>query len=222
MIRRIVAAAALVACTTGCAAGIYTEIEPLRPAAPLAAERVAVLPLSVDEGAERYRAAIGDALLAAAERAHPWIEFIPPGVTLDRLDEAGVAERLADLLAAYDETGRYDRAVLREVGQALGVDHVLQFQAGYAREREVTTSLLDPGTAYEADRQNLYVTAELWDLRAGELAWEATGTSTTRDAEYERPRSFSEVLAAAAAALAPQIPLRAAGPPADTAPSGAP
>ena len=221
---RSIAAAALALCTAGCAATIYTEIEPRRPAkAPVVAERVAVLPVGADEELEPQGAAIGDSLLAAAELAHPWIEFIPPQATLDRLSEAGLANRFDSLLIAYDETGLYDPAVLRAVGQALGADHLLDLRVGYERVREVTRSPLDPATSYEADRQNLYVTAGLWDLRAGDLAWEAVGTSTTRDAIYELPRSFYEVLAAAAAELARQIPLRSsAEPPAGAPPSGGP
>ncbi len=219
---RSIAAAALALCTAGCAATIYTEIEPRRPAkAPVVAERVALLPVGADEGLEPNIAAIGDSLLAAAERAHPWVEFIPPQVTVDRLEQAGLAQRFDSLLIAYDQAGRFDGAVLRAVGQALGADHLLDLRVGYERVRERTQGTLNPAVSYEADRQNLYVTAGLWDLRAGDLAWEAVSTSTTRDAVYELPRSFNEVLAVAAATLAQQIPLQPTPPPAPAPPAGA-
>jgi hypothetical protein len=211
MIRRLIVAAALAACTTGCAAGIHTGFEELHPAAaPVVAERVAVLPVTAEPGSESYLEVIADSLLSAAERAHPWIEFISPQVALDELNEAGLAERVADMLAAYPETGVFDRDLLHEVGEALQVDHVLQLHVGYERRSEVESSIVDPGTAYEADRQNLHVAAALWDVRDGALAWEAAGTSTTRDAEYELPRSFTEVLAVTTARLAEQIPLASA------------
>lgn len=208
MIRRLVLAAALVLPTTGCAAGIHTGFEELHPAAePVYAERIAVLPVTAAPGSESYRGVIGDSLLRVAERTHPGIQFISGGVSLERLNDAGLAERFAGLLVAYQQTGIYDRALLQEVGDALEADHVLQLRVGYEMRNEVETRLFSPGDLYEADRQNLHVTATLWDLRRGMLVWEAAGTSTTRDAEYELPRSFADVVAATAAALAQQIPL---------------
>lgn len=221
MIRRLLAAAALAASTSGCFAGIQTGIEELHPAAaPVAARSIAVLPVLAEPGSESYGWTVGDSLLSAAELAHPWIEFVSPDVALDRLDAAGLAEPLADLLADYQETGSYDRSVLRAVGEALRVDHVLQLRMGYERLNEAEAALLDPGTLYEADRQNLHVTIALWDVREGALAWEAAGTSTTRDAEYELPRSFDEVVAVTAARLAEQIPLASADSSAGAQPAG--
>lgn len=145
--------------------------------------------------------------MAAARRVHPEVEFIPGAQALDLLNEAGLAERFANLLVGYQATGLYDRALLREVGEALHADHVMQLRVDYERRSEVETALFDPGAIYEADRQNLRVTAVLWDVRHGEIAWEAAGTSTTRDAEYERPRSFHDVVSITAARLAEQLPL---------------
>lgn len=213
MFRRLILAAALVLPTTGCAAGIHTGFEELHPAAaPVYAERIAVLPVTAVRGSEPYREVIGDSLLHVAQRAHPDVEFMAPLLSLDLLNEAGLAERFANLLVGYQETGLYDRALLRKVGEALEADHVLQLRVGYERESEIEAGLFDPGTLYEADRQNLYVTAVLWDVRRGELVWEAAGTSTTRDAEYELPRSFYDVLGVTATRLAEQMPLVGAQP----------
>lgn len=208
MIRRFFLAAALALPTTGCAAGIHTGFEELHPALePVYAERIAMLPVTAEPGSEAYRGVVGDSLLQMAERTHPGIQFISAAESLERLNDAGVAERFANLLVGYQQTGIYDRAVLQEVGDALEADHVLQLRVGYEVRNEVEARLFSPGELYEADRQNLYVTAMLWDLRRGMLVWEAAGTSTTRDAEYELPRSFADVVAATAAALAQQMPL---------------
>lgn len=221
MIRRLLVTAVLGVSTTGCAAGIQTGFEELHPAAaPVVARSIAVLPVLAEAGSESYGWTFADSLLSAAELAHPWIEFVSPDIALDRLDAAGLAEPLADLLADYEEAGSYDRSVLRAVGEALSVDHVLQLRVGYERVNEVESSLLDPGALYGADRQNLRVTLALWDVKEGALAWEAAGTSTTRDAEYELPRSFAEVVAVAAAELAGRIPLRPAEPAPAAGPAG--
>jgi hypothetical protein len=220
MIRRLILAAALVLPATGCAAGIHTGFEELHPvAAPVYAERIAVLPVTTSEGSESYRDVIGDSILAAAERAHPGVRFMPAAEALDRLNDAGLAERFATLLLAYSETGLYDRALLRKVGEALEVDHVLQLHVGYDRVNEVGARLFEPGEIYEADRQNLYVTTVLWDVRRGDRAWEAAGTSTTRDAEYELPRSFADVVSITASRLAERLPL-STGAPAEDAVGG--
>lgn len=211
MIRRLIATAALVMSTTGCAAGIHTGFEELHPAAaPVRAERIAVLPVTAAEGSESYRGVIGDSLLAVARRAHPDVAFIPARESLRRLNDSGLAERFANLLMAYQETGIFDRDLLQQVGEALEVDHVLQLRVGYERVSEVGTRIFEPQDLYEADRQNLHVNAMLWNVREGELVWEAAGKSTTRDAEYELPRSFADVVAAAAAALAERMPLEPA------------
>ena len=221
MVRRLIFAAALAFTSTGCAAGIRTGFQEVHPApSPVRAERVAVLPLSVEESAEAYREVIADSLLHAAERAHPGVDFISPNTAVDRLDAAGLTERFAGLVVGYPETGEYDRALLREAGQALGADHVLYLHVGYERVNEASIPLLDTEASYEADRQNLTVSAVLWDVREGTLAWEAAGRSTTRDAEYELPRSFHDVLATAAAQLAQRLPLLPLWEPEDTAGGG--
>jgi hypothetical protein len=212
MIRHPILATALLLPLTGCAAGIQTGFEELHPAlAPVYAERIAVLPVTAIQGSESYREVIGDSLLRVAERTHPGVEFVGAEEALELLNEAGLAERFANLLLAYHETGIYDSGLLRKVGQALEVDHVLQLRVGYERQSEVTSALFDPGAIYEADRQNLHVNAVLWDVRNGVLAWEAAGSSTTRDAEYELPRSFLDVLGVTATRLAEQIPLEPVG-----------
>ncbi|HTE18348.1 MAG TPA: hypothetical protein VK689_08205 [Armatimonadota bacterium] len=206
--RRLILAVALVLPATGCAAGIHTGIKELHPAAaPVYAERIAVLPVTAVRGSEAYREVIGDSLLRVAERVHPGVEFVDPEIALEMLNEAGLAERFATLLLAYQETGIYDQALLRQVGEALQVDHVLQLKVDYEVRNEVGTKLFDPGELYEANRQNLHVSVVLWDVRQGVLAWEAAGSSTTRDAEYELPRSFFDVVTVTATRVAEQIPI---------------
>lgn len=221
MIRRLILAAALVLPTTGCAAGIHTGFEELHPAAaPVRAERIAVLPVTAAAGSEPYRGVIGDSLLAAARRAHPDVEFISAAQSLERLNDTGLAERFANLLVGYQQTGIFDRTLLREVGRALDADHALQLRVGYERRSEVQTRLFYPSEMYESERQDMHVTALLWDLRDGALAWEASGGGTTQEGEYTIARQFGEVLAATAARLAQQLPLAADSAPGETAAGG--
>ena len=221
MIRRLIVIAALVLPAAGCAAGIRTGFEELHPAAePVRAERIAVLPVTAAEGSESYRGVIGDSLLAVAQRAHPGVAFVPADESLRRLNDSGLAERFGNMLVAYQQTGIFDRDLLRQAGEALEVDHLLQLRVGYERVSEIENALFDPQALYEADRQNLHVSVVLWDVREGGLVWEAAGTSTTRDAEYERPRSLSDVVAATAAALAERMPLRAGAADTETADEG--
>jgi hypothetical protein len=208
MIRRLILAATLVLPTTGCTAGIYTGFEELHPAAaPVHAERIAVLPVTAAAGSESYRGVIGDSLLAVAQRAHPSVEFISPAEALDRLNDAGLAERFANLLVGYQQTGIFDRTLLRQVGGALGADHALQLRVGYERTSEVQNRLFYPSEMYESERQDMHVTVLLWDVREGGLAWEASGGGSTQEGEYTIARQFEEVLAATAGQLAQQLPL---------------
>jgi hypothetical protein len=207
MIIRYLLAAVLGLGAAGCMAGIETGIEELHPAErPVQARRVAVLPVITDEGADAYEGLIGDSLLAVARRAYPGITFVPPAETAERLRAAGVADRFRALRERFADAGEYDAAVLREVGRAVDADHVLQLSAGYDVVAEEGSSVLGPDASYEADRQTLYVGAVLWDVREGALAWQAEGSGTTRDAEYERPASVADIVAATAGRLARRIP----------------
>ena len=211
MIRPLILAAALVLSTTGCAAGIYTGFEELHPAtAPVHARRIAVLPVTTAAGSEAYRGVIGDSLLLAAQRAHPGVAFIPAAQAVERLNDAGLAERFANLLVAYQQTGIYDRDLLRQVGQALGADHALQLRVGYESRTELQTRLFYPSEVYQATRQDMRVGVLLWDLRDGALAWEASGGGSSQEGEYTIARGFGEVLAATAATLAQRMPLAGA------------
>lgn len=221
MIRRLIVTAALVLPTTGCAAGIYTGFEELHPAAaPVHAERIALLPVTAAAGSESYRGVIGDSLLRVAQRAHPGVEFIPAAESVERLNDAGLAERFANLLMGYQQTGIYDRALLREVGLALGADHALQLRVGYERTQEVQTRLFYPSETFPTERQDLHVSVLLWDVRDGGMAWEASGSSTTQEGEYTVARQFGEVLAATAARLAAQLPIAGDSMVAETADGG--
>lgn len=217
MIKRLIFAGALLACSAGCAASIQTGVKEMhRATRSVPARRIAVLPVATDEASDAYGALMADSLLAAARRAHPGITFVPPEQTQPRLDSAGLSARLAALLQEHVDTGENDRALLREVGAALGVDHLLDLRAGYAVQAEEGSSLLGADVRYEADRQTFTVDAVLWDVRDGGLAWRAEGSGTTRDGELERPRSAEEVVAATAARLARRIPLGAGDPVVDS------
>lgn len=208
MIHRPILLTALALTATGCASTISTGFEELHPS-PVAvrAQRVAVLPVTAAAGSEQLRSVIGDSLLRQAERTHPGVHWIPAADALDRLNDAGLAERFANLLLAYQNTGLYDRALLREVGAALGADHVLQLRVGYDRRDEVQQRLWYPSETYVAERQEVSVTALLWDVRDGGLAWEASGGSITQEGEYSTVRTFDEVLAQTASRLAGALPI---------------
>lgn len=213
MIKRLILAAALVLSGAGCAASIQTGVDEIhRTGRPVRAQRVGVLPVATDEASDPYRALFADSLLAAARRAHPGITFVAPDETQPRLEASGLSARLDALPRDHAQTGAYDRALLREVGAALGVDHLLDLRAGYEVFAEEGSSVLGRDVTYEADRQTFAVDAVLWDLRQGALAWRAEGSATTRDGELERPRSAEEVVAATATRLARRIPLGAGDP----------
>ncbi len=213
MILRLILAAVLTLPAAGCASIITTGFQELHPAvAPVHAERIAVLPVTAEGGSAHLRAVIGDSLLRQAERRHPDVKWMAAAEALDRLNDAGLAERFANLLLAHQGTGIYDRALLREVGAALGADHVLQLRVGYDRRDEVAHRLFYPSETYTSERQQLNVTALLWDVRDGGLAWEAAGVSITEEGEYSVRRDFGEVLAQTAAQLAVQLPIAGRAP----------
>lgn len=208
MIRRLIVLAALAVSTTGCAAGIHTGFAELHPAAePVHTRRIAVLPVTAVAGSEPNRGYIGDALLEVAQREHPGVEFISAAESVERLNDAGLAERFASLLVNYQQTGIFDRTLLREVGRALDADHALQLRVGYEVTSEVQNRLLAPSEVYESTRQEVAVTVLLWDVRDGGLAWEASGGGSTQDGEFAMSRDVSDLVAATAAKLAEQLPL---------------
>ena len=208
MMHRPILLTALVLTATGCTSIITTQFNELQPsAAAVRAERIAVLPITAEAGSEQMRAVIGDSLLRQAERTHPDVDWLPAAQALDRLNDAGLAERFANLLLAYQNTGLFDRALLREVGTALGADHVLQLRVGYDQRNQVLPRLWFPSETYVSERQEVSVTALLWDVRDGGLAWETSGISITEDGEYSTPRSFAEVVAQTASQLAGKLPI---------------
>lgn len=177
---------AVVMGTTGCMAGISTQVgEPIRPVgdAPLQVETLALLPPTTERGSEDA----GPPVMAAAEgflaATHPDIPLVSFEEARERMGRSGVGADLAQLLRDYDDSGVADPARVQRVLEALGVGHALQIRVGLTEADVLREGLFSEGTSDER-RREVVVVARLWGEGRAAPLWEATARAETETGSF--------------------------------------
>lgn len=189
----------------GCAAHIHSGMG-VTFVAPdgVRIDSLAILPVTTGTGLGGYRHMTDDSLYAAITRERPGIAVIAPETTLRTLNESGLTDRYAQMMVAYEKAGVVDPAALREIGQALGVRHLLQVRVAYTEQTGVSAGAAS-GVS-EVDRQRLEMHAHLLDTARLAVVWEAAGGASATAGAFWHPREVPEILAAAALELAGKLP----------------
>jgi hypothetical protein len=111
------------------------------------------------------------------------------------------------MVLAYNRTGILDRAVLKEMGVAVGTRHLLQLKVDYAEHSRITMGLVT--NAAEQRQQKVELFAHIWDTDKGDVVWEATGGAAATSGEFAVARAMPDILAAATKNLVARLPVTA-------------
>ena len=201
-----IAAAAAVVVATACTAPINTALNVTDPAPEtLRVESIAILPFTVDPGLEAYGRGAGEEMYAALRTAYPSLAIVPPAQSLERLTNARATTAYANLIEEYEETGRLDPELVRELGDAVGARYMLNMRLTYAEEAGYGPGDFVGEVEYRG--QGLRLIAQLWDGERGVLEWRTIGDVTAVSGDLMRPRSVDDLLDAILPAIAAMVPV---------------
>lgn len=176
----------------------------------VSARRIALLPVRAGEGLKGFRQMTADTLFRYITDTWTDYDVMPAAATLEALDAAGLGPAYGDMIDGFVRDGMIDRKTLRAVGQALGVDHLLQVELSYAEGERLggnkTTGF------HTVSYQNLTLAVHLLSTEKAALVWEASGGARVSAGIFSSTRRVSEIVAAASRKIAEDMPPARAGP----------
>ncbi|MFO1477480.1 MAG: hypothetical protein U1F98_12600 [Verrucomicrobiota bacterium] len=102
-------------------------------------------------------------------RQNPDLKIVGAAESVTMLNEAGLADKYSEFLRNYSQSAIPDVKTLKEIGQALGVDAILQGEVFSIEQRD--------GTATSFGKTSLQVRYVLLATKTGTVLWEATGSA---------------------------------------------
>ena len=203
------AAAAALMLATACTAPISTQVNVTDPAPEsLRVQSLAMLPATVDPGLEAYGRDAGESMYAALRAQYPSLAIVPPAQALERLQNARATTTYANLIAQYEETGRLDAEMVRELSQAVGARYLLNLRLTYPEDAGYGPG--DFGGDY--DGQGLRVIAQLWDGEQGGLEWRTVGDVSAVSSDLMRSRSVEDLVDELVPEIAALVPVQGGDP----------
>ena len=139
--------------------------------------------------------------------------IVHPNLAASHINEAGLAEDYAKMLAAYDETNILDRKTLRKITAAVRVRYfvvpiLVNFQEGGSTRLSVFGVRL-ARTAWANARFQL----QIWDGQSGRIVWEGMSDLTlAQELLGEQPVRFENIIAATWESIVEKIPSNSVAP----------
>lgn len=198
----------LAACFTP---AIGTRIdEPVRPAAPVAVERLAVLPVTADLGSGNASPAVEAAVLEELASAWPDLVVVAPSEARRRLGGREGGAALAQMIRDYETAGVVDLPRVDSVGAALDVPFFLQLRVGLAESTVIREELFSEDLA-DQDRREVVLVARLWSRTEPGPIWEGAvrADSETSDLSGDLPEQ-AEMVREVTARLLARMPIAGA------------
>jgi len=194
----------------GCAAPIRDltrtqYVNPKLSAAELYRGGLALLPITAGQGQEGYRRPLGDYLNANLARALPGAKVLTWQVAMDSLNRAGLTEEYQQLIQGYHETAIIDRARVKKMGDALGVQYALYCSLQDYSENNKTTYNFFSGI-HTTTTSNVSAHCLLLDLQSGDVMQEILGQATSIAGDFEHSSAYEAYADTMAKGLLRQIP----------------
>jgi len=171
----------LAGCTPFHLSDMYSVSTPKPPsldASVLTGQPLLTFPAAAPMALQGYGPAVSHALSEALALSTPALHEIPPIETLNRINGKELVSDYIEMIAGFSRGGIFDSQRLGKIGTALDVKYVLQ--PGLADFNEVIGDrLMVAGWRVVKMRAaTLRLWIRLWDVRTGEILWEATGEAT--------------------------------------------
>lgn len=167
----IVSSGLLIGCATS-SASINTYVDPTFDGSGL--ERIAIFPVRNTRLAPSEAQQLNRNLSQAISKRRPSMAIMGSAEAIQVLNDSGLADEWARFLDNYTASGIPNAAVLRDIGQVLGVDAIIQGEIVNIQQFDGVYGG-NPGTT------RVTVRYSMMGVRSGKLLWEASsdGVRTT-------------------------------------------
>jgi hypothetical protein len=158
-------------------------------------------------GQEEDRQPLALAFVAAVREKRPQLRVEGLSQTLSAINRAGLTTDYQRMLLIYRDTGAFDPAILRRIGEAAGVRYLAQlklprFQQD-AKERFGVFGL----SLVRTPVANIRIYLQIWDSLEGDIAWEGHSELTAAyETLAESTVAFETVVRECAAELVERLP----------------
>ncbi|MBI3596996.1 MAG: hypothetical protein HY203_07590 [Nitrospirae bacterium] len=145
-------------------------------------------------GGDGYRRVLADSFSKALSTVRPEIPQLTPQKAIGLLNRANLADEYTNMIRDYETSGVLRKESLSRIGEALGVGYLIQLSLlQYTQDTSTRFSFL--GIRFlETRSSTLRVFAQIWDVRSGEIVWEASSEVTLAGEDVrEKPIAFEEV-----------------------------
>ncbi len=171
----------LAGCTPFHLSDMYSVSTPKPPSletSALTGRPLATLPATAPVALQGYGPVVSLALSEALAASTPSFHEIPPIETLNRVNRQGLVSDYDDMTAGFSRSGIFDRQRLARIGTALDSKYVLQPGLADFKEAIGDRFMLAGWRVVKMRAATLRLWVRLWDVRTGEILWEATGEAT--------------------------------------------
>jgi hypothetical protein len=127
------------------------------------------------------------------------LKIVGPAEAQEKLSSAGLVETYSQFLRDYGTSGLLNKAALAKIGEALGVDAILQGDILQLEQQD--------GYPYHPAYTKLVLRYSLISLRSGVLLWEISVAARKEKTALNKAPEIEEVVPIAQKTLLAQIPL---------------
>lgn len=159
---------------------------------------LALLPITAKEEEAAFRHSAEEHLSTAITAFEPDIPFLASKESIEKLNEANLAQGYLDMLDTYERAATLDKATLVKMGSALNKSYLMQAKFVKFHLGKKTTEY-DPltGTTPKPGWNEVEIFAQIWDTQKGEIVWEGVGkvmmSSSTQFIRAELDKIIREV-----------------------------
>lgn len=183
----------LFSCTT---TRVRTYQDPSLSTTPLSS--VAVLPLQNIRLGPQIAIDLNRGIVQALSRSNPTLKIMGPAEAQDKLSSAGLIETYSQFLRDYGTSGLLNKTALAKLGEALGVDAILQGDISQLEQRD--------GYPYHPAYTKLVLRDSIISLKSGVLLWESSATAKKETTAFNKAPEIEDVVPTAQSTLVEQIP----------------
>jgi hypothetical protein len=133
---------------------------------------LAVLTPSTVTGQEEDKQPMALVFSTALKQKRAAVRLVGLAETLSAINRAGLTDAYKRMYQDYRDTGLFDPALLRQVGEAAGVRYAAQIKvAGFRQVTKDRFGVLGLSVLY-TQSGNIRLFLQIWDTRVGGIAWE--------------------------------------------------